>query len=78
MSCIEGHEKKDASSGSYACESNGNWSGKETICVPQDCGAPLQVVKRRNILGAWRGVGQKLCAIVPPRVFSLKLLPLAS
>ena len=49
MNCLEGYEKKGASSGSYACEDDGKWSGEETNCIPKDCGAPHQVVKRRTI-----------------------------
>ena len=49
MHCLEGHEKKDASSGNYMCEANGKWSGEETICVLKDCGAIVnQVLKAKE------------------------------
>lgn len=48
VNCIEGYEKKNALTGSYACEDDGKWSGAETSCTPKDCGAPHQVVKRRT------------------------------
>lgn len=44
VNCIEGYEKDNASSGSYACEADGKWSGEKTVCVPKDCGAPRQVI----------------------------------
>ena len=49
MSCVEGYEKTNELSGSYMCEDSGKWSELGTICVPKDCGAPRQVLKRRAI-----------------------------
>ena len=49
MNCFEGYEKNNASSGSYACEADGKWYGEKTVCIPKDCGAPLQV-KLYNIV----------------------------
>ena len=43
VNCIEGHKKNNASSGSYACEADGKWSGEKMVCIPKDCGAPPQV-----------------------------------
>lgn len=49
MNCFEGYEKNNASSGSYACEADGKWYGEKTVCIPKDCGTPLQV-KLYNIV----------------------------
>ena len=43
MNCIEGYEKNNALSGSYACEADGKWHGEKIVCIPKDCGSPPKV-----------------------------------
>ena len=46
MNCIEGYEKNNALSGSYACEADGKWHGEKIVCIPKDCGSPPKVNNR--------------------------------
>lgn len=40
VSCVEGFEKKNTSTGKYFCLENGKWIGEETVCLPRDCRSP--------------------------------------
>ena len=65
MNCVEGYEKNNVSSGSYACEADGKWSGEKTVCIPKDCGAPSQVKVGnfvRETCGA-EGIYRLLCEV---------------